>query len=198
MISLHPSPRILAAVLLFTALLLATPVQAAQDAPTPARTQNLAGVHDFDFLFGDWKVHHRVLKAGTTTWVEFEGTSSTRPIMGGAGNLEDNLLHRPSGTYRAAAVRAYDPATGQWAIWWLDGRAPHGPLDPPVKGGFENGVGQFYSDDTLNGQPIRVRYTWSHITPTSARWEQAFSQDGGKTWETNWTMDFTRTAAAGR
>ena len=191
MISPHTLPRILSAVLLIAALA-AAPARAAKEAPKPAAAANLTGLHDFDFLFGDWKVHHRTLRAGTTTWVEFEGTSSTRPIMGGAGNLEDNVLVRPGGTYPAAAVRAYDSATGQWAIWWVDGRAPHGPLDPPVKGGFTNGVGSFYSDDTLNGQPIRVRYLWSHITPTSARWEQAYSKDAGKTWDTNWTMDFTR------
>lgn len=185
MISPHRSPRLLPALLMLTALLLAAPAHA-------------GGVHDFDFIFGDWKVHHRFLKAGTTTWAEFEGTSTTQPIMGGAGNLEDNVLQRPGGTYRAAAMRAYDAATGQWAMWWVDGRNPHGPIDPPVKGGFENGVGQFYSDDIVNGQPLRTRYTWSHITPTSARWAQAFSKDGGKTWETNWVMDFTRTAAAER
>jgi hypothetical protein len=89
-------------------------------------------------------------------------------------------------------VRAYDPKSGDWAIWWLDGRNPHGPLDPPVKGHFENGVGHFYADDTLNGKPVRVRYTWSHITAASAQWEQAFSPDGGKTWEVNWVMQFVR------
>src|SRR5688572_21388861 len=147
MLSLNRSPKNLSAVLMIAALLAAMPTRAAQDSPKPAASENLAGLHDFDFLFGDWKVHHRTLRAGTTTWVEFEGTSSTRPIMGGAGNLEDNVLHRPGGTYRAAALRAYDPATGQWAIWWCDGRSPHGPIDPPVKGGFEQGVGRFYSDD---------------------------------------------------
>jgi len=192
MLFLNRSPKTLSPALMIAALLVALPTRAAQDAPTPTMAENLAGVHDFDFLFGDWKVHHRTLRAGTTTWVEFEGTSSTRPVMGGAGNLEDNVLYRPSGTYRAAALRAYDPATGQWAIWWCDGRMPHGPIDPPVKGGFEKGVGRFYSDDTLNGQPIRVRYIWTVIAADSARWEQAYSKDAGQTWETNWTMDFTR------
>jgi hypothetical protein len=98
----------------------------------------------------------------------------------------------PGNPYHGVGLRSYDPKTGEWAIWWVDGRMPHAPLDPPVKGHFENGVGNFYSDDTLRGKTVRVRYTWSHITPTSARWEQAYSPDAGKTWETNWQMEFER------
>ena len=89
-------------------------------------------------------------------------------------------------------MRSCDTKTGEWAIWWLDGRYPTGPLDPPVKGRFVHGVGNFYSDDVVDGKPIRTRYTWSNITTTSARWEQATSVDTGKTWATNWTMEFHR------
>jgi hypothetical protein len=193
MIPLPFQSRILAVGFVAVSLWAVAPVLATQNSPAPATsTANLSGLHDFDFLFGDWKVHHRVFKVALNAWVEFEGTSSIRPIMGGAGNIEDNVLAAPSGTYRAAGLRSYDQATGQWAIWWLDGRAPYGPIDPPVKGGFAHGEGNFYSDDTLNGQPIRTRYSWSRIAPGSARWEQAYSSDGGKTWQTNWTMDFTR------
>jgi hypothetical protein len=77
-------------------------------------------------------------------------------------------------------------------VWWLDGRSPLGAVDPPIRGRFEKGVGRFYSDDTLRGKPIRVRVTWTRPTPTTAHWEQAFSPDGGKTWEINWTTDFVR------
>jgi len=155
---------------------------------------------DFDFEFGSWIVHHRRLNrrlCNCTEWTVFSGRSSTRPILGGAGNLEDNELDLPEGLYRAVALRSYDSAKGQWAIWWLDGRMPFAPLDPPVKGHFINGVGVFYSDDTLRGKPVKVRFTWSNISPTTAHWEQAFSGDGGKTWETNWTTDFTRVAQTG-
>ena len=186
----------------FTAGLLAAvlgsmaPAHAAQDGPKPAQaSQDLAGLHDFDFLFGEWRVHHRLLKAGQ--WVEFDGTSQTRKVMDGWGNVEDNVLNPPGGTYRAVALRSYDPGSAQWAIWWHDGRNPFGTLDPPVKGRFENGVGNFYSDDTLDGKPIRVRYTWSHTTSDSARWQQAYSPDAGKTWQTNWVMDFQRVRQAG-
>ncbi len=155
------------------------------------------GSTDFDFVIGRWDVAHRRLAerlAGCTTWVEFAGTSETRKILEGAGNIEDNWLDLPGDPYRAVAVRSYHPEKRAWAIWWLDGRAPW-QLDTPVIGGFENGVGLFYADDTLNGRPIRIRFTWTPGGPDSARWEQAFSADGGATWETNWTMQFTRRAA---
>jgi uncharacterized protein DUF1579 len=178
------------------ALAVVVPAHATQDSPKPAsETPNLAGVHDFDFLAGSWRVHHRRLKerlADSHEWITFEGTCSMRPLMQGYGNVDDNFLDMPGQPYHGVGLRAYDTKTGEWAIWWVDGRMPHNSLDPPVKGRFENGVGMFYSDDTLRGKPIRVRYTWSHITPSSARWEQAYSPDGGKTWETNWEMQFER------
>ena len=170
-------------------------LRAGEYAPPSAPAANLASLHDFDFLVGDWNIHHLRLKerlAGSTEWDEFEGTCSMRTTMGGYGNVDDNVIKLPGGAYRAMGFRAYDSKTGLWAIWWLDGRTPAAALEPPVRGRFLNGIGLFYADDTLRGKPIRVRYTWSQITPTSAHWEQAFSPDGGKTWETNWKMDLTR------
>ncbi len=160
-------------------------------------TEHRSGIHDFDFLAGSWRVRHRRLKerlARSTEWQEFEGTSAGQLILGGAGNLDDNVLELPSGTYRAATVRSFDPETGQWSIWWLDGRYPRGPLDPPMVGRFEDGVGTFFAKDTFNGKPIVVRFIWSNISATTARWEQAFSTDDGATWEVNWEMDFARAA----
>ena len=157
---------------------------------------DLSGRRDFDFLFGQWKVRHRRLKAGSNEWVEFDGTCSNRALLDGSANVEEHTLDAPSGGYRAVALRAYDSTTGQWAIWWLDGRYPHGTLDPPVTGRFESGVGRFYSDYLQDGKPMRVRFLWSRITPTSARWEQASSSDGGKTWDTNWIMEFRRAQEA--
>jgi hypothetical protein len=151
-------------------------------------------VHDFDFLFGAWTVRHRRLKAwlaNCTEWGEFRGTSDFRPLLGGAGNIDDNVLELPGGAYRAVTLRAFDPKTEQWAIWWLDGRNPH-QLDVPMKGGFKDGVGTFLADDIFNGKPIKVRFLWSSNSADSAHWEQAFSPDGGETWETNWEMDFSR------
>ncbi len=162
-------------------------------APATETTSNRhAGMHDFDFLVGEWRVHHHRLKPGSQEWVDFDGTCSNRKLMNGRANMEEHVLPAPYGAYRAIALRAYDPKTDLWAIWWLDGRYPSGPLDPPVKGRFENGVGTFFSDEMHDGKATRVRFIWSNTTPTSARWEQAYSPDAGKTWETNWTMEFRR------
>ena len=149
---------------------------------------------DFDFLVGNWKVHHRRLKErllGCMDWESFQGSCRMWPLLGGHGNVDDNVLELPTGTYRAVSMRTFNATTHQWMIWWVDGRNPQ-QLDPPVIGGFADGVGEFQSDDQLRGQPIRVRYLWTDITAGSARWAQAFSADGGKTWETNWVMDFER------
>ena len=149
---------------------------------------------EFDFEIGRWHVAHRRLKArlcGCQEWESFAGTSETRPVLGGHGNVEDNQLHIASGSYRALALRSFDPAAGSWAIWWLDNRAPHA-LDAPVVGRFEDGVGSFYADDVLNGAPVKLRFLWLHTDSAAPRWEQALSADGGATWETNWTMDFMR------
>lgn len=169
------------------------PAHGQDDAKLPqVADADQSGVHAFDFQVGDWRVHHRVKRPADSQWQEFEGTSSNRSLMEGAANVEDNTFYRPSGVTRGVALRAYDPKTEEWAIWWIDGRNPLGALDPPVKGRFVDGVGTFYSDGILNGKPTRTRFTWSHITATSARWEQAYSSDSGKTWETNWIMEFQR------
>ena len=150
--------------------------------------------HDWDWLAGRWNVRHQRLKTrleNDTRWEDFAGACDCRITMDGLGNCDDNWLDSPSGAYRAMSMRAFNPETGKWAIWWLDGRDP-ARIDTPVVGTFENGIGRFEGDDNFNGRPIRVYFQWSEITATSARWEQAFSTDGGTTWEVNWIMHFTR------
>ncbi len=151
-----------------------------------------AAPNDFDFIIGDWRVRHRRLNArlsGCTDWTEFEGLSSTRHILGGFGNLEDNLLHFPEGSFRAAAMRSYCATTQTWSIWWLDGLKPT-RLDVPVVGKFAHRTGVFFADDVLDGQAIKVRFTWTATAGQNPRWDQAFSNDAGASWETNWTMEF--------
>jgi hypothetical protein len=154
------------------------------------------GLHDFDFLVGHWKAHHRKLKqrlANNHEWIEFEGTLLNQPLMGRYSNVDDTVLSVPGALYRGVALRSFDPKTQQWSIWWLDSRTPSEPLDPPMIGDFHNGVGTFYGNDTVKGKRVRARFLWSNITPTSAHWEQADSPDEGKTWETNWVQDIERT-----
>lgn len=172
---------------------LATSADAASAAPLTGAALDRHR-HDFDWLVGSWKVRHHRLKGrlvGSTEWEDFDGTSTEWLTMDGLGTFDDNWVDLPGGAYRAVGFRAFDPASGQWSVWWLDGRDPT-RVDPPVRGGFKDGVGVFEGDDTLRGRPIRVRFVWSRITQNSAHWEQAFSPDGGETWETNWTMEFTR------
>jgi len=149
---------------------------------------------DFDFVIGRWNVAHRRLKerlVDCDEWVAFPGTCETRKVMDGAGNVEDNWLDFPGEPYRAVALRSFNAAVGEWAIWWLDGRDPWN-LDVPVKGGFAAGTGLFYAETVVGGVPVRVRFTWIRSPVDTPRWEQAFSNDAGITWETNWTMDFSR------
>jgi hypothetical protein len=164
-------------------------------ANTAALPGNGDPLHDFDIFMGSWTARHRRLKdrlAGSTEWVEFDGTSVMQPVLGGAGNMDDNIFNMPGGAYRGVSLRAYDPKAKTWAIWWLDERFPH-TIEAPVIGGFKDGIGTFLAPDTFKGKPIIVRFLWSKITANSRQWEQAFSPDEGKTWETNWYTYFTRT-----
>ena len=147
----------------------------------------------FGFQNGRWRVAHRKLRerlTGCTDWLSFGGECRAREIMGGAGNIEDNIVEDPAGTYRAAALRRIDPSSGEWTIWWFDQR--QSAVDPPMRGHFTGDTGTFFCDDQLHGKPIRVRFIWSRTASASPRWEQAFSADGGASWETNWIMDFER------
>ena len=152
-----------------------------------------AGANDFDFLHGSWRVTHQRLAQrlkGSTDWVRFGGTVTARPILGGLGNVDENVIELPQGTYLASTVRLFNPEQSRWSIYWIDGRDPK--LDEPVHGTFSAGVGTFYGEDMFEGRPIRIRFLWSQIKARSARWEQAFSADAGATWEPNWIMEFER------
>jgi hypothetical protein len=153
------------------------------------------GRHDFDFYFGSWKVAHRRLRhplSGSTEWYEFESTLVMRGILGFA-NMDENVLDTPTGRVSAVGVRLYNKKTNEWSIYYgsdVQGAFPW----PPTVGKFdERGVGRFYDHETYNGKPIVVRFTWSHSAPNTSHWDQAFSPDDGKTWETNWVQVLTRT-----
>jgi hypothetical protein len=147
-------------------------------------------VGDFDFLVGHWNVANRWLKerlAGCSEWADSTSTCRCWSLFEGAANVDEYSF--PDGRY-GMTLRLLDRATNEWSLYWSDSRL--GTLLPPVVGKFDGAEGRFYGEEDHSGSTVRVRYIWSRITPTSARWEQAFSTDGEKTWETNWIMDFTR------
>jgi len=182
-----------------------TPAPSNPGAPShavgPSRTAPIAdsldGRHDFDFLFGWWKVHNRRLAArlaGSTEWLEFEATNDCHPNLDGIANEDEFRTDYWEG-FRGMSFRFFDPAQKTWSIYWADNR--RGTLEPPVVGSFQGDRGVFLGADVFAGKPILVRFIWSRITTPSPRWEQAFSEDGGQTWETNWIMDFTRDESGG-
>ena len=149
---------------------------------------------DFDFIIGHWRVHHQRLNhrlAGCTEWTAFEGRTTARTILGGFGNIEDNLMHFPDGDVPAVALRSFDAQSGTWSIWWLNGLQPH-TLETPVVGRFTGHRGLFFARDQLDGRAILVRFIWDATPGQPPAWEQAFSPDDGATWETNWRMVFER------
>ena len=145
------------------------------------------GQHDFDFEIGTWKTRlSRRLRplTGSTTWVEYEGTTFVRKIWNGRANLVELEVDGPTGHIEALSLRLYNPQSHQWSLNFSNSNG--GTLSTPTIGNFQNGRGEFFDQETLNGRAIYVRFVISRITPNSCRFEQAFSDDGGKTWEVNW------------
>jgi len=189
-----PRRRALLALLFFG---LARPAAAiAQPSTPPAHpAEPLAdGSRDFDFEFGDWAMHlKRRLRplSGSTEWVEYVGVSTVRKVWGGAANLGEIDLQGPQGRLQGLSLRLYNPQARQWNITFANIRG--GEPGPAMRGGFRNGRGEFYNQEDLDGRAILVRFIFSDITPSAFAFEQAFSADGGKTWEANWIATFKRT-----
>ena len=157
------------------------------------------GSRDFDFEIGTWKTHVRRLLnplTGATTWVEMNGITTVRKVWGGRANLVELDADGPSGHFHGLSLRLYNPETRKWSLNFASAR--DGTLTTPAIGEFRNGRGEFYNHETLGGKAILVRFVISDITPTSCRFEQAFSADEGKTWEVNWIATDTRIAEPSR
>jgi hypothetical protein len=151
------------------------------------------GQHDFDFVIGTWKSHtSRLLHplTGSGTWVEYDGISVNRKVWNGRANLAELEADGPAGHLEVLCMRLYNPQSRQWSLNYA--HSSQGTLGPPTIGEFKNGHGEFFDREPFNGRTIYLRQVWSDITPDSARFEQAFSDDGGKTWEANWIEKFTR------
>ena len=151
------------------------------------------GQHDFDFEIGTWRTHLRRLVhplTGSTTWIEYDGISTVCKIWNGRANLVELEADSPGGHFEGLNLRLYDPESHQWSLNFAGGSG--GGLGEPTIGEFKNGRGEFFDQETLNGRAILVRFVISDTTPDSCRFEQAFSKDGGKTWEVNWIATDTR------
>jgi hypothetical protein len=192
---LRTTPRSLAPCILacFAALFLCGPRVTPQSNP-PAQQAERDGQHDFDFELGSWKIHLKRLQhplTGSTSWVEFDGTSVTRKVWDGRSQIEEFEVDSPTGHIEGLTLRLYNTETHQWSLYWANSK--QGSIaGPPNVGEFKNGRGEFFCMDTYNGKVILIRYLWSDITPNSAHFEQSFSTDGGKTWEVNWITDQAR------
>ncbi|OOG60173.1 hypothetical protein [Rhodanobacter sp. C03] len=167
--------------------------------PNGGMSQGLAqkpaidGSHDFDFEIGTWKTHiHRLLNplAGSHQWVDYNGTSVVRKIWGGKANLVELEVDGPAGHIEGVSVRLYDPQSHQWSLNYATSRG--GAFSVPTVGEFKHGRGEFYDEEAINGRMVLVRDVFLDITPTSDRFEQSCSADGGKTWELNWVATDVR------
>jgi len=154
------------------------------------------GAHDFDFLIGNWKAHVRRLPdrlVGSNTWIEYDGISNHKKVLDSNANFEEFDVRNAEKNLRikAQTLRLYNPQSHQWSIYLVD--VDNGTLSlPPVVGQFNGNRGEFYDQEDWKGRAILVRYVWLNISPNSARMEQSFSPDGGKSWEVNWICELTR------
>jgi len=189
---MHPSYRRAVCALFATALAFAAfavaPVEAA-----PATVRD--GHRDFAFLIGNWRTEYRRLRHplhNDHEWYTCPGTSEVRAFWDGSGNLEVGDLHCPGQRIEGMTLRTYSSISHEWTLYWGTKRLGYLPM-PPQAGHFNaNGYGDFFSRDTYDGKPVVVRYRWRLLPGDHPYFEQAFSADGGQTWETNWTTKYTR------
>ena len=190
----HTSTRlgVLVSVMLF--LCVQSHAEPAPPAPPPAAQRD--GAHDFDFLIHDWKAHVRRLPdrlVGSTQWIEYDGISRHKKILDSNANFEEFEVngHEKGQHIKGQTLRLYNADSHQWSIYLLD--VDKGTLDmPPMVGAFTGRRGEFYDQEQYKGRAILVRYVWNDISPQSARMEQSFSADGGKSWEVNWICELSR------
>jgi hypothetical protein len=160
--------------------------------PSPVASAT-GGEHDFDFHIGTWKTHVKRLVhplSGSTEWAEFDGITVVRKVWNGRANLVELVMDGPAGHFEGLNLRLYNPQSRQWSLNFANIKV--GAMSPPTIGEFRNGRGEFYDQETFGDRAVLVRFIISDITPTSCHFEQAFSADGGKTWEVNWIATDTR------
>ena len=145
----------------------------------------------FAFNTGDWIVTNRRLKArgvGAADWEVFEARQRSLLLLDGMCSLDEQDFAGQG--HKGMTFRLYSPMRDEWTIWWITSK--DGRLQPPVSGRFDGAHGIFHGDDVDEGRPVKVLFDWRTADPAHPRWSQAFSYDGGHTWETNWIMEFRR------
>lgn len=165
----------------------------AQQNSAESKTTQRDGGHDFDFDIGTWKTHVTRLQhplTGSTAWIEYDGTTVVRKVWDGRANLAELEADGPGGHIEVLSLRLYDPQAHQWSLNTSNSKG--GTISAPTIGEFKHGRGEFFDTEPISGRSILVRNVWSDITPNSCRFEQSFSDDGGKTWEVNWIATDTR------
>ncbi len=175
------------------ALAMALAMAIALGLPALSHAQARDGAHDFDFEIGTWKTHLSRLThplTGSKTWVDYDGTTVVRKVWDGRANLVELEVTGPTGHIEALSLRLYNPASHQWSLNFSNSSG--GALGVPTVGEFRNGRGEFFDQESLNGRSILVRFVIAPQTADSCRFEQAFSDDNGKTWEVNWIATDTR------
>jgi hypothetical protein len=165
---------------------------AAPEAPVPPgfTTAHTGDVHDFEYFAGAWTTRQHRLKergVGSHDWEDFPATLCAAGYLQGLATVDEMWL--PTKNVAGLTLRAFDLQKHQWAVHWVSSAT--GQMDRGVFGGFEGSHGEFYGEDLEHGRPVKVRYLWNKIDHDHAHWEQAFSFDD-RTWETNWTAEFTR------
>src|SRR5215472_929932 len=192
--AMKAKPLTVVALFILTAIL--PIVSHAQTTKDPANLPQRDGSHDFDFIIGNWKAHVRRLPDrlnNSNVWVEYDGISNHKKILDSNSNFEEFDVTSTDKKLRikAQTLRLYNPISHQWSIYLVD--VDNGTLElPPVVGQFTGNRGEFYNQQEYKGRAILVRYVWLNISPQSARMEQSFSPDGGKTWEVNWVCELSR------
>jgi len=183
------------ALLLGVACCIAQACFAAAAPATPSVRASIVrdGQHDFDYLLGAWSIHlKKRLRplTGSNEWIEFDGTVVCRPIWNGHAEVEEFTVDSTEKNIHihGLAVRLYNPGTREWSIYWANEK--NGVMDTTAQiGHFTDGTGEFYGQDTLDGKPIFVRFRWTNTTSPAPHFEQAYSEDGGRTWEVNWITE---------
>ena len=173
-------------------MMLAPAAVFAQSAPN-------AGADDFEWEVGLWDTHVQVRGPldPDAPWTVFDGSSDVRLLSQGRANTVDLSLANAAGArIEGVALRLFNPNSGQWSINFA--AMSDGTLTAPVYGGFKDGRGEFYGQDTVDGRVVMVRFVISDVTADSARFVQSWSADGGQSWIDNWIATDTRRTGTSR